>query len=423
MERPLRTNDDDVSNVTDLKISEDDPDKSDDVDQATDDQEKCGETDEVHDVIAANASFQDGDDKEVEKYLKALIAVENESWSWYGSESRSYTNFSRDGSDSSSPRLSAGRQKKTRTVAGEDKQARNLEADLLLLVEQGSLRATSYLAKQNFRQKRYLKALTLLRRCPEWDLEAQYRLGVIYFDGLDVKTNYKAALKCMMRVATAEPKTAGIPEEIIRSAQYLIGTAYYGGFGVADSEETALRWWRLAAQDGKPNGNVNAQLALGLYYSDSWHKDVKQAAFWHRCADANGGTQSTAPYGVMCQHGIGTEANQPMALKKLKTAAFKYGSTYAAGNLVAYYFQRKLHNMAAHIAFNLLKRERNLDRVCNQHDRKGLAMAYFYLGRCHQLGLAVNKDEQLASHLFRHAVGLDITVVHPLYIDWIYGII
>ena len=57
--------------------------------------------------------------------------------------------------------------------------------------------------------------------------------------------------------------------ELIASARYNIGRAYYTGVGVDVDDGEAVRWWKLAASEGGPRGCNQAQHALGHFYSVS----------------------------------------------------------------------------------------------------------------------------------------------------------
>ncbi len=61
-------------------------------------------------------------------------------------------------------------------------------------------------------------------------------------------------------------------------AQFVLGTMYRDGRGVAQNAEEMLRWWRLAAEAG----NFDAQFALGNVYSSGYRvaQDHVMAYMW-----------------------------------------------------------------------------------------------------------------------------------------------
>uniref|UniRef100_T1JDM4 LRP2-binding protein n=1 Tax=Strigamia maritima TaxID=126957 RepID=T1JDM4_STRMM len=310
-------------------------------------------------------------------------------------------------------RLSAGSQNSPNPTP-----TMNLEKQLLQMIETGSMRALSALGRYYFAEQHFYKALTVLKNCPPWDLEAHYRLGIIYFDGLEIKRDMKRAVKHMKKVATTPVEKSYVPEALIRSAQYFVGYSYYAGFGVITNEDEAIKWWLKAAHEGKPTGSILAQTALGLYYADPWHFDVDRSARWHIMADNNKSPGSKASRAVMCIYGLGKEKKIIKALKNLKDAAYVYNNIFAAGHLVAFYYHRKMFNLAAQAAIRVTSDrlfQVEEQAIKNQSDRKGLALAAFYLGRCYQLGRGVEENIKKAQYLYNKAIKLDYDAMYKLY--------
>ena len=86
------------------------------------------------------------------------------------------------------------------------------------------------------------------------DTEAQYNLGLMYFNGWGVAQDDVEAVAWYRRAA----------EQGIAEAQYWLGFAYDYGSGVPQDDAEAVRWYRLAAEQG----GVGAQNNLGLMYSE-----------------------------------------------------------------------------------------------------------------------------------------------------------
>ena len=78
------------------------------------------------------------------------------------------------------------------------------------------------------------------------------------------------------RLAGARPATA----------QYLLGVAYDAGEGVPEDGAEAVRWYRLAAEQG----HANAQLTLGVAYAtgEGVPEDDAEAVRWYRLAAEKG---------------------------------------------------------------------------------------------------------------------------------------
>ena len=163
----------------------------------------------------------------------------------------------------------------------------------------------------------YAQALRLYRPLAEkGDVDAQYKIGTIYWDGLGITKSYQEALK-WFRLAARQGNM---------DAQYNLGVMYGGGQGVLQDYNEALKWYRLAAAQShegaienlkSPNivaaalasptpqhihqsqdykrliplakqGNADAQYNLGVMYEGGQRvlQDYKEALKWYRLAAA-----------------------------------------------------------------------------------------------------------------------------------------
>lgn len=86
-------------------------------------------------------------------------------------------------------------------------------------------------------------------------------------------------------------------------AQYQAGRRYAEGEGVAQSDEEALRWWRLAAEQE----HVGAQYDIGISYLNGYGvaKDEAEAAKWFRLAAEQGYAEAQYNLGTMLFIGEG----------------------------------------------------------------------------------------------------------------------
>ena len=73
-------------------------------------------------------------------------------------------------------------------------------------------------------------------------------LGICYYCGNGVKQNYKEAVKYYRLAA----------EQGYDWAQYNLGNCYYDGTGVTKSVSEAIKWYKLAAEQG--NEDAKAKL-------------------------------------------------------------------------------------------------------------------------------------------------------------------
>lgn len=89
-----------------------------------------------------------------------------------------------------------------------------------------------------------------------------------------INENYSAAFSYWMPLAKA-----GDPR-----AQFNVALMYHGGLHVKFDEATAIKWYKLAADNGIPE----AQEYLAVGYQEGWFglpKDKQLAAFWQQKLD------------------------------------------------------------------------------------------------------------------------------------------
>ncbi|XP_072026131.1 LRP2-binding protein-like [Amphiura filiformis] len=276
-------------------------------------------------------------------------------------------------------------------------------------IQEGDKNALFQLAQFYFEQELYDHALVYFQRASDnGDYQAKYQLGIMYYDGLGGKEHHKKGFDNMFQVATA---TSNHVRHIIPCAQYNIGRAYFEGYGVKQSNDEAEKWWLLAADDGNPKASIKAQTALGMYYSREETLDLKKAFFWHSEATGNGSLESQGVLGVMYTTGQGCRQNSDSAFECLKEASLR-GNIYAMGNLVTYYYGKKLYTKAAELALKVTQIEK-IEDISKTTDclpafiAKGIALGYFYYARCLDLGQGVKQDNQLAKKYYSKAFEYD----------------
>jgi len=87
----------------------------------------------------------------------------------------------------------------------------------------------------------YIKALKWTKKAAEQGMdEAQYNLGIIYYNGYGIKQNYLEAEKWIRKAA----------EQGLKDAQYNLGVLYYNGEGVKSNTKTAIIWLKKASAQG-----------------------------------------------------------------------------------------------------------------------------------------------------------------------------
>ena len=73
-------------------------------------------------------------------------------------------------------------------------------------------------------------------------------------------------------------------------AQYNLGVCYYNGDGVKQDYYEAFRWYKAAAEQGYAKAQCN--LGLCYKYGDGVEKDFKEAYYWYLIAYRNGYTDA-----------------------------------------------------------------------------------------------------------------------------------
>lgn len=123
------------------------------------------------------------------------------------------------------------------------------------------------------------------------DANAQFNLGLMYGGGYGVASNRVEAIKWYRLAA----------EQGFAKAQAKLGHFLYGGFGSTSVE--AVQWFRKAAEQDEPT----AYLGLGYAYSTGLgvSKDKIQAAKWLRLAAEGGEPEAMMSLGVMYSRGDG----------------------------------------------------------------------------------------------------------------------
>ena len=86
-------------------------------------------------------------------------------------------------------------------------------------------------------------------------------------------------------------------------SQYILGSMYLDGQGVAQNYKEAVKWYRLSAEQGE----AEAQHSLGLSYSlgRGGPLDYKEAVRWYRMSATKGSARAQSNLGAMYVVGKG----------------------------------------------------------------------------------------------------------------------
>ena len=108
-------------------------------------------------------------------------------------------------------------------------------------------------AHSAYEKGNYSQAFSMYKEYAEQgDVDAQYALGVLYYDGKGVNQDIQQAAKWITMAA----------EKGVTKAQLFLGNLCFDGEGMKQDYEEAAKWYLLAAK----KGNVDAQFNMGLIY-------------------------------------------------------------------------------------------------------------------------------------------------------------
>ena len=110
-------------------------------------------------------------------------------------------------------------------------------------------------------------------------------------------------------------------------AQHILGLWYdTGDYGLTEDDQEAVRWYRLAAEQGW----VDAQYHLGLMYADGEGvpEDDEEAVGWYRLAAEQGYASAQTNLGLMYVNGEGVPEDLVLAYMWYNLSACQ-GNSYA----------------------------------------------------------------------------------------------
>ena len=136
---------------------------------------------------------------------------------------------------------------------------------------------------------------------------AQYNLGGMYATGRGVPQDYGEAVRWYRLAADQGFSSSSVASSSawrwrsIAAAQYNLGGMYYNGRGVPQDYGEAVRWYRLAADQG----DAGSQYNLGLMYNDGRGvlQDYGEAVHWWSLAADRG--YAAAQYSLGLMYGTG----------------------------------------------------------------------------------------------------------------------
>lgn len=149
------------------------------------------------------------------------------------------------------------------------------------------------------------------------DPDAQQLVGSFYEDGYGVLADMSEALKWYKLAAEDGHRPL---------AEFRIGSIYYDGRGVETDKHEALRWYTLAAQ----HGGLDARAKVGHMYfrGDGVAENWSEAFKWLELLAEKGDASAQQALGDMYRLGQGVELSEAEAIKWYRLAADQ-GSAWA----------------------------------------------------------------------------------------------
>lgn len=148
------------------------------------------------------------------------------------------------------------------------------------------------------------------------DAVAEYRMGVLYEEGLGVAQNSRAARALWMQ---AMPKLRRLAEQGDAPAQMVLATAHYYGRGTEQDYQQAWHWSKKAAEQG----DVLAQFALGVLYEkgQGTEQSYTKARDWYQKAAEQGHAGAQTNLGMLYFKGRGVPQDYFAAKEWFERAA------------------------------------------------------------------------------------------------------
>lgn len=145
----------------------------------------------------------------------------------------------------------------------------------------------------------------LLQRAEAGEAASQYRIGILYTNGLNVQEDHAKGVEWFKRAA----------KQRYSDAEYMLGIAFYTGRGIGKNQSEAAKWFVRSARKGQ----IQAQYQLGEAYLNGRgvKKDQAWGARWIGKSADQGNQQAQFSLGVAFATGLGLPKNRMQGLKWL----------------------------------------------------------------------------------------------------------
>jgi TPR repeat protein len=149
----------------------------------------------------------------------------------------------------------------------------------------------------------------VVEKAEQGEADAQFKLGLMYFNGKVVSQNYSEGGKWFRKAA----------EQGHADAQFVLGSMYLGGKVVSQNYSEAVKWFRKAAEQGY----ADAQFVLGSMYlsGKGVTQNYTEVVKWVRKAAEQGHAEAQFRLGSLYISGKGVSQNDSEGIKWVRKAA------------------------------------------------------------------------------------------------------
>lgn len=170
------------------------------------------------------------------------------------------------------------------------------------------------------------------------------------------------------------------------NAQYQMGVHYYNAEGAERNYPEAVRWYRKAAE----NGHAQAQVNLAHCYEcgKGLNTDLQQAFYWNKKAAEQGNAPAQFNVAIAYRKGVAVKQNLTQAVYWYRKAA-EQGLKEAQYNLGNCFYKASYYKQA--VSWYKLAAEQQCDR------------AEGALGFCYENGIGVEPDYEQAFYWYEKA--------------------
>lgn len=245
------------------------------------------------------------------------------------------------------------------------------------------------------------------------NLDAQYKLGVLYMTGIGVEQNYLQAIKYLSQAA----------QQGQTLARYHLGVLHKDGLGTPKNCNAAVKFFKHVVERAAWLGVVDQAFenySSGKDYHSALSTYQQCAELGVEVAQSNAAYMFDRGYGV--KHFLGNESTNT---EQLRRALELYKKAAEQGNVEAYvkvgdyyyYGTAGLTNAVAHssVQNTTVEYEKSVYNYRRAADLRN-AQAMFNLGIMHEHGIGLPQDFHLAKRYYDMAAETDPVAVVPVYL-------